>query len=140
MAERARSAGFRITGSPSIVKFPRNGLYNYEVDTDRGFPHPVREVIFFDGDSGEVRALPGFEFHLGNSVSDWLRALHMATDPLDYLPWRIFVCAFGVALAGLCGTGVVIWWKKRRGRQAAGGLARASAAIPKYSGSRTPAR
>lgn len=33
------------------------------------------------------------------------------------LPYRIFVCGLGIAIAMLSVTGVYIWWKKRRLRR-----------------------
>jgi len=47
---------------------------------------------------------------------NWLRALHMIQDPVDYLVYRIFVCVIGVVIVMLSVTGVYIWWKKRRAR------------------------
>jgi uncharacterized iron-regulated membrane protein len=34
------------------------------------------------------------------------------------LPYRIFVCILGLVIAMLSVTGVYIWWKKRRARNA----------------------
>jgi uncharacterized iron-regulated membrane protein len=116
MNAQAHQLGFRILAPASLVNFPDNGLYNYEVTTDRSFPDPVRETVFFDGDTGAIKVLPGFERHVGNVVSDWFRALHMATDPVDYTPYRWFVCLFGIVLSTISVTGVVIWWKKHRAR------------------------
>jgi uncharacterized iron-regulated membrane protein len=116
MAQRAQERGFRILAPAALVNFPENGVYNYEVVTDRRFPEPVRETIFFDGDTGAELHLAGFEFHWGNAVSDWLRALHMASDPIDYLLYRVLVCLFGLILSMLCLTGIVIWWKKHKAR------------------------
>lgn len=120
MAQQARDHGFKIVAPVSLVKFAENGLYNYEVDTDRSFPDAVREVVFFDGDTGEPRIMPGFERHTGNVISDWLRALHMATDPIDYAPYHAFVCLFGIVLSVITVTGVCIWTAKRSARTARG--------------------
>jgi len=116
MYAQAHKLEFRILAPASLVNFPENGLYNYEVTTDRSFPDPVRETVFFDGDTGEFKVPPGFEPHIGNIVSDWFRALHMANDPVDYTLYRFFVCLFGIVLSTISVTGVVIWWKKHRAR------------------------
>jgi uncharacterized iron-regulated membrane protein len=52
----------------------------------------------------------------GNTVTNWLRALHMITDPMDHLVYRIFVVVVGLVIAMLSATGVYLWWKKRRAR------------------------
>ena len=56
--------------------------------------------------------LPGE--HSGNTVSEWLRALH--TADVFGLPYRIFVCVLGLIITMLSVTGVYIWWKKRKAR------------------------
>ncbi len=52
--------------------------------------------------------------HSGNTVSNWLRALHRAD--VFGLPYRIFVCVLGLIITMLSVTGVYIWWKKRKAR------------------------
>jgi uncharacterized iron-regulated membrane protein len=116
MAQEAARQGFRILEPTDLVHFADNGLYNYSVRTDRPFPAHVEETVFFDGDSGARVTLPGIERLAGDVVSDWLRALHMARDPLDYVAYRTVVCLAGLVLAALCVTGVVVWNRKRRAR------------------------
>ena len=71
--------------------------------------------IAFDGDTGALISLdlPTGE-HSGNTVTYWLRALHMAD--VFGLPYRIFVCVLGLIITMLSVTGVYIWWKKRKAR------------------------
>ena len=52
--------------------------------------------------------------HSGNTVTAWLRALHMAD--VFGLPYRIFVCVLGLVITMLSVTGVYIWSKKREAR------------------------
>jgi uncharacterized iron-regulated membrane protein len=59
--------------------------------------------------------LPSGE-HPGNTVENWLRALHFA-DLRDSLAYRVLVCALGLGVAVLSVTGIYIWLKKRRARQ-----------------------
>jgi uncharacterized iron-regulated membrane protein len=54
--------------------------------------------------------------HLGNRVTDWVRALHMIGEPFDFAAYRWLVCLFGLVLSMLSVTGIVIWLKKRRAR------------------------
>jgi uncharacterized iron-regulated membrane protein len=61
--------------------------------------------------------LPVNTGHSGLTITNWLRALHMIQDPVDYFVYRVFVCVIGLVIAMLSFTGVYIWWKKRRARQ-----------------------
>jgi uncharacterized iron-regulated membrane protein len=53
--------------------------------------------------------------HAGNTVSTVLWGLHYG-DIRNFLPYRILVAFFGLVLTVISGTGVYIWWKKRKGR------------------------
>jgi uncharacterized iron-regulated membrane protein len=81
-----------------------------DVDDVRG-----NVTVAFDGDDGTLRSLdrPTGE-RSGNTVSNWLYALHLGN--VFGLPYRVFVCALGLAIAMLSATGVYIWWKKRKAR------------------------
>ena len=90
------------------------GRYNYAVLTDRAFPRDQRLTVFFDSDTGEFAGL--FQTsapHMGETITNWLEALHMIRDPVDYLAYRIFVAVIGLVIVMLSVTGVYIWWKKR---------------------------
>ena len=72
----------------------------------------------FDADTGAFHATWQTNTgHAGNTVSNWLRALHMITGPVDWLAYRIFVVVIGIVIVMLSVTGVYIWWKKRRARK-----------------------
>ncbi len=117
VSEQASSQGFKIEKPISLNYFVGSGLYNYRVRTNRSFPDDKIVTLFFDGDTGAFyRNLGTREEHFGNTVTNWLRALHMISDPVDYLPYRIFVVAIGIVIAMLSITGVYIWWKKRKAR------------------------
>ncbi len=118
MAEQAARQGFKIEKPIALNQFIGQGLYNYVVRTDRSFPEEKTETVFFDADTGAFHALmPINTGHFGLTISNWLRALHMIQDPVDYLVYRVFVCAIGLVIAMLSVTGVYIWWKKRRARK-----------------------
>lgn len=119
MAQRARDQGFHVVAPVDLVHLIDNGMYNYSVRTDRPFPAPAIETVFFDADTGDpLPMIESVDRHTGNRVTNWLRALHMVIDPLDGLAYRIVVCAFGLVLTVLCVTGVIIWLRKRAARRA----------------------
>jgi uncharacterized iron-regulated membrane protein len=45
---------------------------------------------------------------------NWLSALHMGE--VFGTPYKIVLCLLGLVVAGLSGTGVIIWWRKLRSR------------------------
>jgi len=114
MAEQAKKNGFSVERP---IMFYRIGkVYSYFVKSSRD----IRDkggltCINFDGDTGELISLelPTGK-HSGNTVTNWLRALHMAD--VFGLPYRIFVCVLGLLITMLSVTGVYIWWKKRKAR------------------------
>jgi uncharacterized iron-regulated membrane protein len=117
MAQQAARQGFNIVRPLQLNRFEDSRLYNYVVLTDHGFPDDQTATVFFDADTGAFYAtLTIGEAHVGNTIANWLRALHMITDPVDYLPYRVAVVVVGLVLASLSVTGVYIWWKKRRAR------------------------
>ncbi len=117
MAEQAKAQGFKILRPVSLNFLGYGGLYNYIVETDRGFPADKRETVFFDADTGDFHGLmPTRKEILGSTITSWLFSLHMIQDPVDYVTYRILVSATGVAIVILSVTGVYIWWKKRRAR------------------------
>jgi uncharacterized iron-regulated membrane protein len=96
----------------------QRGLYAYFVHSnadlrrDRG-----NTAILIDAATGEIKGwwLPTGD-KPGNTFSNWLGALHMGQ--VFGLPYRIFVSFCGLALVLVSVTGVLIWWKKRRGKSA----------------------
>lgn len=92
------------------------GIYSYIVRSSRDIQDKQGVTrIFFDANSGELKLLllPSGQY-AGNTVTNWLYALHMAN--VFGLPYRIFVCIAGFVIALLSVTGVMIWMKKRRTR------------------------
>jgi uncharacterized iron-regulated membrane protein len=69
--------------------------------------------LCFDADTGEMKLLllPTGQYR-GNTVTNWLYALHMGN--VFGLPYRLFVCVLGLAIVILSVTGLVLWWQKRR--------------------------
>ena len=117
LADIARREGFRIERPTTLAYLAENGIYSYEVRTSRRFPQFENLGIYFDGDTGQlVRVLRPNGEHAGNTLTNWLRGLHLIGDPVDYAPYRWAVFMLGWIVALLSGTGVYIWLCKRRGR------------------------
>ncbi|HMK88174.1 MAG TPA: PepSY-associated TM helix domain-containing protein [Methylocystis sp.] len=113
----AAKEGFHILRTISMQYVGYAGRYNYSVLTDRPFPQDQRLTVFFDSNSGEFAGL--FQTRaplLGDTISNWLLALHQIRDPVDYLAYRLLVFVTGIVIALLSATGVYIWWKKRKAR------------------------
>ncbi|ARN80766.1 PepSY-associated TM helix domain-containing protein [Methylocystis bryophila] len=120
-AEQAKAGGFRLLEPKGLTSLRYARTYNYIVETDRPFPADKELTVFFDGDDGSFLAAMGTSTgHSGETLTAWLRALHMARDPVDYLPYRIFVCVLGLIVVMLSVTGVYVWWKKRKARRLRG--------------------
>jgi uncharacterized iron-regulated membrane protein len=117
LAEQAALQGFNPGEQTGFAYLHDFGLYSFDALTDRSFPRKRRISIMFDGDTGKlysVDSIPGDK--AGNLVNDWLRALHMISDPVDYLVYRWVVCLAGLVTGMLSVTGVYLWWRKRRAR------------------------
>jgi uncharacterized iron-regulated membrane protein len=128
--ERARAEatrlGFTITREEAFSYDPRTATFRYRIHSsadirDRG----GSTSVYIDANDGRWRftSLPTGQ-QAGSTVTHWLMTLHMAN--VWGLPFRVFMCVMGLAVAALSVTGVVIWWRKRRGRRAA----RSAAATP----------
>jgi uncharacterized iron-regulated membrane protein len=119
MADQARAKGFRTGPAVLLYYSAEHGSYTYEVRSTLDFTDRPRRYgvqVVFDGHSGALQhvMLPTGQ-HTGNTVSHWLHALHMGN--VFGLPYRIFVCVLGIAIAALSVTGVVVWWHKLRARR-----------------------
>ena len=116
-AQQAAAGGFRLLQPKGLTSLGYMRSYNYSVETDRPFPAEKELTVFFDGDDGSFRGVMATSTgHFGETLTNWLRGLHMAREPVDYLPYRIFVCVFGLVVAMLSVTGVYVWWRKQKAR------------------------
>lgn len=94
----------------------QRGLYAYFVHSNADLRRDQgNTAILIDASTGDIKGwwLPTGD-KAGNTVSNWLGALHMGQ--VFGLPYRVFVCFCGLALVLVSVTGVLIWWKKRRGK------------------------
>lgn len=124
MAREARAGGFAVLEELSLSYDAARALFRYRVRSDRDVRSEGGSTsLWFDANSGEQRALflPTGAAG-GDTVTTWLFALHMAA--VGGLPFKVFVCATGLAAALLAVTGAVIWWRKRSARVQSGSLRR----------------
>jgi uncharacterized iron-regulated membrane protein len=131
-AQIATEQKFRPVKPKELNFFGSSRGYGYVVETDRSFPADKNLTVFFDADDGSLRGAMGSQTgYFGDTLTNWLRGLHMVREPVDYMPYRIFVCLFGLIVAMLSFTGVYIWWKKRKARRFHPRRARASPTSPR---------
>lgn len=122
LAQRGGSA----VREDSLWYRPALGAYLYRTHTSLD----IRETgaatdLWIDGSTGRLlHAELERSGARGNVVSEWLRALHMAT--IWGLPYRLFIALMGIVVAMLSITGIYIWWKKRVPRVARPRAARKS--------------
>ena len=113
MAEQAAIHGFTVEQVEGLAYVPGENAYYYSAKTSRDISDLNGTALVLDGNTGAFRSLRLTSGeHSGNTVSSWLYALH--TAEVFGLPYRIFVCVLGIAIAMLSVTGVYIWWKKKR--------------------------
>jgi len=117
MAVEAARRGFRIERPYGMAYIREFGVYTYAVSASVNIQHSAWTTsLWLDGTTGALVKLdlPGGQ-HAGNTLENWLRALHFA-DVRDWLIYRVLVCALGLIITLLSVTGVYIWLKKRRAR------------------------
>lgn len=116
MAALALERGFQVLAEDRLSYDPHRGILRLEVRSDRDVSERRgRTSAFVDASSGVLLAyrLPTGEAS-GDTLTAWLLNLHMAH--LWGMPFRIFITLAGLVVTVLSGTGVYIWWKKRRSR------------------------
>jgi uncharacterized iron-regulated membrane protein len=114
MAAQAAAQGFTIEREESLAYDPHKALFRYRVRSDRDITDRWGSTtVLFDANTGAFKQLilPTGQ-HSGNTVTNWLNALHFGA--VFGLPYRIFVSVLGLIVVTLSVTGVVIWLKKRR--------------------------
>ncbi|WP_198162242.1 PepSY-associated TM helix domain-containing protein, partial [Methylosinus sp. R-45379] len=112
MDEQARAHGFTVSRPVELTLDRASGLYRYRIRSSRDIGDKYGQTtVWFDAYSGTLRSLDlPTSFRAGNTLTTWLYELHKAN--LFGLPYKIFVCVFGLAIVMLSVTGVYVWWKK----------------------------
>ncbi len=118
MAEQSAQYGFAVEQPVALTFDAERGAYTWQVRTNQEIDDRSRRwttQVLFDADTGELKLtlLPSGQY-TGNTISNWLYALHMAN--VFGLPYRILVSVIGLVVTMLSITGIYIWWKKRRSR------------------------
>jgi len=119
MAELADQQHFPVAEENALSYERGLGVYSYKVRSSRD----VREqkgltTVIFDAASGKLVTtwLPTGTAS-GDTIRSWISALHMAS--MWGWPFKLFICAMGVAVTCLSLTGVLIWRRKRQGQNKA---------------------
>ena len=116
MAQLARRNTFTILEENALAYERAPGVYSYSVRSSRDVrASKGLTTVFFDAASGRQLAawLPTGAAS-GDTIRSWISALHMAS--MWGWPFKLFICAMGMMVAGLSVTGVLIWRRKRLGK------------------------
>lgn len=118
MAEQAVLHHFTVERPYGMAYIDMYGAYTYCVRSSIDFRgHGWDTTVLVDGNTGHLRSVDlARGQHLGNSISTLLWGIHYG-DLRDWLPFRAFICLFGLFLTTISYTGVVIWWRKRKSRR-----------------------
>jgi uncharacterized iron-regulated membrane protein len=118
MKEQAQRHGFTIDYPEAFYLMRDKGVFEYRVHSSRDIGDKYGSTaIHFDSHTGALvsASIPTGD-RAGNTITTWLIELHMAN--IFGLAYKIFVCILGLTIVMLSVTGVYIWWKKRRARNA----------------------
>lgn len=114
MQRAALEQGFKLEAPVGMWFNPAKGFYVYAAHSSRDVQDRhgnTRMVIDANTGAQKLLLLPTGQYS-GTTITSWLLALHTAN--IFGLPYRIFVCLFGLLIVMLSVTGVVIWLSKRR--------------------------
>jgi uncharacterized iron-regulated membrane protein len=118
MQDAAARRDFTLGHPYGMAYLPDIGVYAYAVTSPQNVQASGWSTsLWLDADTGTLvdLELPGGQ-HAGNTIGNWLRALHFA-DLQDSLVYRTFVCFAGIVIATLSVTGIYLWFKKWRARR-----------------------
>ncbi|WP_027468185.1 PepSY-associated TM helix domain-containing protein [Deefgea rivuli] len=111
----AQERGFTVGQAERLFYLKEQNMYAYSVKTSLDVGEMGMSYVGINAVSGARIGynLPS-SIAAGDTITSWLYALHMGK--VWGLLYRIFVCFFGLTIAGLTITGFILWWKKRQAR------------------------
>lgn len=115
-AEAALTQGFRIEQEVEFSRRPGSAVYQLRLRTDRDLNQRRGATrLWLDAHSGQALGLflPRGAA-TGDTLSTWLINLHLGT--VGGRPYQLLLLGLGLVVAGLSGSGVYLWWRKRRAR------------------------
>jgi uncharacterized iron-regulated membrane protein len=117
MNDLAQKYDFTVERPIALSITPEKGYCEYRVRSSRDIGDKSGLTwVYFDVSTGaQLSANVPTGRRTGDSLTTWLVELHTAN--LFGLPYKTFVCFFGLAVALLSVTGVYVWWKKRSARR-----------------------
>ncbi|MFD0912415.1 PepSY-associated TM helix domain-containing protein [Methylophilus luteus] len=121
MQQASADKKFAIRFENRLTYLPNKGIYSYAVNSSLDVSDEVANTrVMFDAQDGRLLAYyyPS-SVASGNTVTEWLLALHTAR--MGGVPMQVFVSLMGMTVVGLSLTGVYLWWRKRKAKMAAKG-------------------
>ncbi|MGQ2966400.1 PepSY-associated TM helix domain-containing protein [Methylophilus sp.] len=121
MQQASTEKKFVIRFENRLTYLPNKSIYSYSVNSSLDVSDEVANTrVMFDAQDGSLLAhyYPG-RAASGNTVTEWLLALHTAR--VGGVAMQVFVSLMGVTVTGLSLTGVYLWWRKRKAKKAAKG-------------------
>lgn len=121
MQQASADQKFAIRFENRLTYLPNKGVYSYAVNSSLDVSDEVANTrVMFDAQDGRLLAYyyPS-SVASGNTVTEWLLALHTAR--MGGIPMQVFVSLMGMTVVGLSLTGVYLWWRKRKAKTAAKG-------------------
>lgn len=126
-AQEAKAEGFTL-GKPAALEYRRDlGVYFFLMHTsrdlldDQGNPTETDSpataaTLAIDARDGRMLGLqlPTGQ-RAGNTVMSWLIALHVTA--IGGRAWQVAVSLFGIAVTLIAATGLLLWWRRRKGRK-----------------------
>lgn len=116
----SKTRGFKIIAPISLSYSKSAGSYSYGLRSSNDIfeysPKGGNSSLMIDGNTGQLISFnQPTKMKLGNTIESWLYALHMAR--IIGMPYKIFVCFFGIAIVILTVTGIIIWHRKKYGKR-----------------------
>lgn len=113
MDQQMRTRSERVEWEDSLRYDRTRGAFAYRVHTSADVGNRrAHTTLWLDAQTGKLLAFqPTIGTTRGQWASAWLLALHRAD--LGTLAYRIFECVFGLALAGIAISGLLMWKERR---------------------------